>query len=293
MPADSGAQPRAGDSSFTSTAQPAANLPLDEPKDDIIGIRSKCPHFRILIIGRANAGKTTILKRVCNSVKGPEIYDVNGKKRGEHDIENQMIFKSNPGFIFHDSRGFESGGLEETEKVKNFIKTRAASSTLAEQLHAIWYCLPMADTTRPFLKADEDFFDLEGVGNVPVIAIFTKCDGLFTEIRGDLMADHPGMDPSELNTKGEEEVEKKLTSRFNKLQQHQFKPAAHVYTRGNVHSNEEYTECVKKLEQVTAGAITSEALQLLFVSVQCNNLDLCTFYAIKRFALTTAFLFQK
>ena len=54
------------------------------------------------------------------------------------------------------------------------------------------------------------------------------------------MADHPGMDPSELNTKGEEEVEKKLTSRFNKLQQHQFKPAAHVYTRGNVHSNKEY-----------------------------------------------------
>ncbi|KAJ7194950.1 hypothetical protein GGX14DRAFT_677730 [Mycena pura] len=82
MPADSrsGAQPRAGDSSFTSAAQPAANLPLDEPKDDIIGIRSKCPHFRILIIGRANAGKTTILKRVCSSVKAPEIYDVNGKK---------------------------------------------------------------------------------------------------------------------------------------------------------------------------------------------------------------------
>ena len=80
MPADSGAQPRAGDSSFTLSTQPAANLPLDEPEDDIIGIRSKCPRFRILIIGRANAGKTTILKRVCNSVKGPEIYDVNGKK---------------------------------------------------------------------------------------------------------------------------------------------------------------------------------------------------------------------
>ena len=49
------------------------------------------------------------------------------------------------------------------------------------------------------------------------------------------------------------------------------------------------TECVKKLEQVTAGAITSEALQLLFVSVQCNNLDLCTFHAISRFILTTAY----
>jgi hypothetical protein len=93
-----------------------------------------------------------------------------------------MIFKSNPGFIFHDSRGFESGATEETQKAKKFITTRANSSTLAEQLHAIWYdfptmfpssftsmsdryCLPMADTTRPFLKTDEEFFDLEGVGN--------------------------------------------------------------------------------------------------------------------------------
>ncbi|KAJ7827573.1 hypothetical protein B0H13DRAFT_2119317 [Mycena leptocephala] len=40
-------------------------------------------------------------------------------------------------------------------------------------------------------------------------------------------------------------------------------------------------ECVKKLVQVTAGALTNEALQLLFVSVQRNNLDLCAFYAIR------------
>ncbi|KAJ7854367.1 hypothetical protein B0H13DRAFT_1728182 [Mycena leptocephala] len=163
---------QSSDLSHNSGAQPVAEL----PEDSIIDIRSKCSHFRILVIGRANAGKTTLLKRVCNSVEEPEIYDEDGKKikakilkesmkRGEHNIENQMIFKSNPGFIFHDSRGFESGALEETEKAKNFIKTRAASSSLAEQLHAIWYCLPMADTTRPFLKTDEEFFDLEGVGN--------------------------------------------------------------------------------------------------------------------------------
>ncbi|KAJ7871614.1 hypothetical protein B0H13DRAFT_2060407 [Mycena leptocephala] len=163
---------QSSDSSLNSGAQPVAEL----PEDSIIDVRSKCSHFRILVIGRANAGKTTLLKRVCNSVKEPKIYGKDGKKvhsatlfaslcRGEHNIENQMIFKSNPGFIFHDSRGFESGALEETEKAKNFIKTRAASSTLTEQLHAIWYCLPMADTTRPFLKTDEEFFDLEGVGN--------------------------------------------------------------------------------------------------------------------------------
>jgi ABC-type uncharacterized transport system ATPase subunit len=40
-----------------------------------------CPHFRILLIGRANAGKTTILDKVCGIAKGtkPIIYDKDGK----------------------------------------------------------------------------------------------------------------------------------------------------------------------------------------------------------------------
>jgi len=42
--------------------------------------RYKCHHFRILIIGRANAGKTTILEKVCGVTKGtkPIVYDQNG-----------------------------------------------------------------------------------------------------------------------------------------------------------------------------------------------------------------------
>jgi GTPase SAR1 family protein len=48
--------------------------------DQAIDLRSKCGHFRILIIGEANAGKTTILKKVCNSIDEPEILSPNGKK---------------------------------------------------------------------------------------------------------------------------------------------------------------------------------------------------------------------
>ena len=36
--------------------------------------------FRILVIGRANAGKTTLLQRVCNTMELPEIYNSKGKK---------------------------------------------------------------------------------------------------------------------------------------------------------------------------------------------------------------------
>ena len=41
-----------------------------------------CPYFRILIIGRANAGKTTILEKVCGVAKGTKsiIYDEDSKQ---------------------------------------------------------------------------------------------------------------------------------------------------------------------------------------------------------------------
>ena len=36
--------------------------------------------FRVLIIGRANAGKTTILQRVCNTTEQPKIFNRNGQE---------------------------------------------------------------------------------------------------------------------------------------------------------------------------------------------------------------------
>ena len=49
-----------------------------------------------------------------------------------------MVFKSNPGFIFHDSRGFEAGGDDELRIVKDFVVQRARQRKLGDQLHAIW-----------------------------------------------------------------------------------------------------------------------------------------------------------
>jgi hypothetical protein len=45
-------------------------------------IKDKCGKFRVMIIGRANAGKTTILQRVCNTTEDPEIYNIRGEKVG-------------------------------------------------------------------------------------------------------------------------------------------------------------------------------------------------------------------
>jgi hypothetical protein len=45
-------------------------------------LKDRCRKFRVLIIGRANAGKTTILRTVCDTTEEPEIYNIRGEKVG-------------------------------------------------------------------------------------------------------------------------------------------------------------------------------------------------------------------
>ncbi|KAG1790647.1 uncharacterized protein HD556DRAFT_1445931 [Suillus plorans] len=115
---------------------------------DAQDLKQRIGRFRVLIMGRANAGKTTILQKVCNTTDQPEIYDTNGNKidadivkssikRGNHDITNEMIFKSNPIFVFHDSCGFEAGSEDEFENMKKFISERGHATELQERIHAI------------------------------------------------------------------------------------------------------------------------------------------------------------
>ena len=55
-------------------------MDVDEESIAMLKRRYNCPHFRILVIGRANAGKTTILEKVCGVAQGtkPIIYDEHG-----------------------------------------------------------------------------------------------------------------------------------------------------------------------------------------------------------------------
>ena len=67
------------------------------------------------------------------------IYDeLISSQRGMHDINNELVFQSNSGFVFHDSRGFEAGGVAELNTVKDFISERSKMGSLSDQLHVIW-----------------------------------------------------------------------------------------------------------------------------------------------------------
>ena len=50
-------------------APTASTIPID--LEEAAKLRARYTHFRILVIGRANAGKTTLLKRVCNTDEDP------------------------------------------------------------------------------------------------------------------------------------------------------------------------------------------------------------------------------
>ena len=56
-------------------------VPVDAPPPTAIDpveaakLRARDTHFCVLIVGRANAGKTTLLKRVCNTKEDP-VYNM-------------------------------------------------------------------------------------------------------------------------------------------------------------------------------------------------------------------------
>ena len=59
-------------------------------------------------------------------------------QRGEHDIEDEMIFKSNTAFVFHDSCGFEAGRTSEMDKVRDFVQKCSTKTNFSDHLHVIW-----------------------------------------------------------------------------------------------------------------------------------------------------------
>ncbi|KAJ8579690.1 hypothetical protein M405DRAFT_835513 [Rhizopogon salebrosus TDB-379] len=257
-------------------------------------VRDRFTRFRILVVGRANSGKTTLLQKVCNTTEKPLIFDGKGKKidadivkssvdRGYHDIDNELVFQSNPGFIFHDSCGFEAGGEDEFKKMKEFVSKRASTRKLNERIHAIWYCIPMDEYHRAITTAEERFFSECDTNNVPVIAVFTKFDALSAVALGKLRR-IPGLtrkDQFERTPKLVEEIFANANI-WGRLCGTRHPPKHYVRL---AKMNIDNTDCGPLLE-CTTGALGDEALQMLLISTQQTNLELCITYAVKKEVMT-------
>jgi len=241
---------------------------MDTPQD-----LPKAPNvqFRVLIIGKANAGKTSILQRVCDTTESPEIYSVDSSgarnlvqlnptiERGEHDIEHEIVFSKHEGYVFHDSRGFEGGSADELKTVQDFVRRRSQESRLRDRLHAIWYCVPM-DCARPSLELKH--FDIICPDkNVPVIAVFTKYDQFKRDIG--MKLEDQRRDPAILN----DEMEKI----FNKEFLANLKGSPPSVRLERMHKPGQ--RC-SDLIQMTANALSTGVVSLMLLSVQKNNLEL-------------------
>ncbi|KAJ7842272.1 hypothetical protein B0H14DRAFT_1033652 [Mycena olivaceomarginata] len=157
--------------------------------------------FRVLILGRANAGKTTILERLTGATMDEtEVWrdgkilpgqTVRGQRdRGLHNINDEICFRSRPGFVFHDSCGVEAGSATELSTIQQFVHERSLAATdLQDQLHAIWMCLPL-DDCRELFENERDIFRLLK-GMAPLVVIFTKQDGAVSKETSQLLMDFP------------------------------------------------------------------------------------------------------
>ncbi|OAX31870.1 hypothetical protein K503DRAFT_38745 [Rhizopogon vinicolor AM-OR11-026] len=256
------------------------------PTEDI---RKKFGRFRILVVGRALAGKTTLLHRVCNTTGKPEIFDRKGNKidaavvqpsidRGYHNIENELVFGSNPDFIFHDSCGFEAASEDEFKKMEEFILERASSKILKERIHAIWYCIPMDEYHRAITKAEERFFSECDTSNVPVITVITKFDALWIHAYRQLV--ESGLTRIECKRMAPERAKEIFTNMkiWDRLRETRYPPKDWVYL---AEMDKDDADCGPLLEGTT-NALGEDAMQMLLISVQQENLALCIEYAVKR-----------
>ncbi|KDQ16454.1 hypothetical protein BOTBODRAFT_249259 [Botryobasidium botryosum FD-172 SS1] len=307
--------------------------------------------FRILVIGRANAGKTTILRAVCGAKGEPNVYDQDGNKmatvpdarpeeapdatvagnetrparsihsrllcgaldsvfasdlppvsnfgptnpillpsslRGEHNIEYSLVFPSSPGFVFHDSRGFESGAVEELELVREFIQKKASLGSIKNQLHAIWYCFS-TDNNRFMTTADQEFFNTIDTGTVPVIAIFTKFDALDAAAFSTLF--EQGVPFVEAQKRAPEHAQEQFDQNLLPLIKKLVHPPKAVVCLRNMHNKHSpgvIQKAASELIECTSAALDDGALKVLLVQAQHVNLELCMKAAVDSGVITRA-----
>ncbi|KDQ09589.1 hypothetical protein BOTBODRAFT_36846 [Botryobasidium botryosum FD-172 SS1] len=261
--------------------------------------------FRILIIGRANSGKTTILRAICGTDEEPDVYSRDGRKlgkrsilypfrsnqasridptttRGIHDIEESLVFPSNQGFIFHDSPAIEAGTVAELDLIRRFIQRRATEGSIDRQLHAIWYCFP-ADSNRVLTRAEQKFFQEIDTGKVPVIAIFTKCDALDADACTALV--NQGMSLKDAQAEAPEYATREFQRTHLPLIREQRHPPKAVVCMRNMHMKnmpDDIQNATSELIKSTSESLDDGALKVLLAMVQHSNVELCIKTAVER-----------
>ncbi|KAJ6512350.1 hypothetical protein DFH09DRAFT_1333332 [Mycena vulgaris] len=256
--------------------------------------------FRVLILGRANAGKTTILERIAGaSVSEAKVWRkgrllpaqiiIKGQsERGLHNVDDEIRFPSRPGFVFHDSRGVESGSAEELDTLRLFVESRSSGSNIREQLHAIWMCIPL-DESRELFEGERAPFRWSR-GAAPLVVIFTKRDGAVvketSQIIDQITNSSPGITIGRSAKKeARQEADRLVTDRVNQLEEElrHWSPSNDALGFLTTSGMEEHTvdtdNTCQQLIGVTEESLTALRMKTLLSTVWGRNLSKQGFWA--------------
>ncbi|KIK55636.1 hypothetical protein GYMLUDRAFT_248456 [Collybiopsis luxurians FD-317 M1] len=249
-------------------------------------VKEYCPRIRILVMGRRNAGKTTLLQRMAGSSDGQvfirssegELIDPDtilrpSVERGRSHIEYEITYPSDEDYVFHDSRGMEAGSETEIKTLNEFIEDKQKKKILAQRLHVIWLCLPV-DNDRPLGPQEMAFFN-HGTEGVPVIAVFTKFEWRVTKAFGQLRDDGKSI------AQARKEAPAKARQDFEVIQNERFinvshKPAYYVYLKEMDQPSGSFDE----LTESTEGLVLNEVYQQLFLEIKHGDIKIAMAIAL-------------
>ncbi|KAJ8581729.1 hypothetical protein M405DRAFT_831986 [Rhizopogon salebrosus TDB-379] len=159
---------------------------------------NNCLRLRILVIGKTGVGKSSLIHHAF----GVENALASNFERGQVNIDTEFIPPQNNRFVLHDSEGFEAGEEHNVDIVHQFIERRGNMLNFGERLHAVWLCLETPRAGGRLMETGtEDFLKLKGdgrLGNIPVIVVFTKYDGLINQFDYDLGPSGDGLNDHDI-----------------------------------------------------------------------------------------------
>ncbi|KAJ7915739.1 hypothetical protein B0H13DRAFT_1610140, partial [Mycena leptocephala] len=174
-------------------------------------------------------------------------------------------------YVFHDSRGFESGSTNEMELIQTSVRDRSQRRKLRERLHAIWFGNL---STRMVCHASISISVFDSVCEVPVIAVFTKYEAFKRNVRMDLEDEAAGeLDDIEGRTHHESQ---------RRFETHWLKPLGESPTFVRLEEMNKPDRRCDELVRTTMDALNSDAVTLMLVAVQKWNLELSVRRAVGR-----------
>ncbi|KAI6120780.1 hypothetical protein EDD16DRAFT_1558842 [Pisolithus croceorrhizus] len=151
----------------------------DSPRPTTEALLKQCPRFRILVVGKTGAGKSSLIDRVFGTELPFRWY----RPPGLQNIDEGLISKQNERVVLHCCDGFVPNGNDSCNTVKSFIMDRKNREHVKDQLHAVWLCFPvpiieygerlLEDGTETFWQKIASVLE-----NIPTVVVFTKYDRL-------------------------------------------------------------------------------------------------------------------